>query len=636
MSFWGEMRRRNVFKVGAAYLVVAWLLAQIVDVVLPTFDAPNWVSQTIILLLILLFPVILIVAWAFEITPEGIKKTSSVPVADSITATTGQRLNYIVIGLMAVAIAFLVVDNYVLDDAARGPAAPSSDARRAADASSDGSTRPGTTEAPVANAADSATPSDSGARPAARLENSVAVLPFNNLSPDPDNAYFAAGIHEEVLNQLSKLSNLSVISRTSMMRYADSPLSVPEIASELNVETVMEGSVRYAGTRIRVTMQLIDAATDQHLWSETYDREFDDIFAIESDIAMNVANALQAEFSVAEQAAIEQIPTSSPAAYALYLQAGTALGGPGGIATAHDLLDRAIAVDPEFVDAYAFKAGLYAASFTNTVQGAGVATADFDALEARVREYLDLTFALDPMNRSARRTERAMFVPRWRWSDFEAAFAGDAAQSLGPAGLWVHSWMGKHDEALRLGRRMVELNPNGSGAHLLYGVVLAYAGDREASNARFQRALEIVPANTLARAWLGYNYIAADDEAAALAELQILEQVLGGNRPIVYLPELAYSYARLGRGEDVARIFAEIEALGETADFGDGTWAMAYLAVGDQAQALARLERVAEKARNHEIDQGYLNIMNLKMNFLGDPLVETPAFTDVLNRIRGD
>jgi len=229
-----------------------------------------------------------------------------------------------------------------------------------------------------------------------------------------------------------------------------------------------------------------------------------------------------------------------------------------------------------------------------------------------------------------------MFVPRWQWSDFEAAFADDDTQSLGPAGLWVHSWMGKHDEALRLGRRMTQLNPNGSGAHLLLGVVLAYAGQLEASNASMQRSIDIAPANTLARAWLAYNQIAAGNAEAAVEELQLLERLLGSNRPIVFLPELAYGYARIGRREHTERLFDEIQALGDTADFSAGTWAMTYLAIGDEAEALQWLERVAEKARNHEPDQGYLNVMNLKMNFLADPTLEQPEFIDVLIRIRGD
>ena len=188
------------------------------------------------------------------------------------------------------------------------------------------------------------------------LANSVAVLPFANLSPNADDAYFAQGIHEEVLNQLAKLDALSVIARTSVLRYADGKTSLPDIARELNVQTVMEGSVRYAGDNVRITAQLIDPKTGTQLWSDAYQRKFDDIFAIQADIAMNIANALRAEFSIEEQREIERPLTTSPEAYALYLQTRTGRRRPR---RRLKLLERAIALDPSFAAAYGRKALIY-------------------------------------------------------------------------------------------------------------------------------------------------------------------------------------------------------------------------------------------------------------------------------------
>jgi TolB-like protein len=357
MSFLRELRRRNVFKVGAAYAIVTWLLIQIAGAVLPTFDAPRWVLQTVTFLLILGFPVAVILAWAYEATPEGIKPTSGVSKSDNIAPVTGKKLDYVVIVLMALAIGFLVVDNYVLEESTQSI-----------------STRQETASSAAPDEADESSPAESGARqttsqsaPAAKetgrnvLENSVAVLPFDNFSPDPDDAYFAAGIHEEILNQLVKLRNLHVIARTTMGQYAGTDKSIREIAAELNVETVMEGSVRYAADRVRVTTQLIDPLTGAHLWSETYEREFEDIFAIESDIAMQVANALGAEFSPVEQARIESVPTDSPEAYALYLSAEVlrARQTQDDIALGLEHIDRAIELDPEFALGWVEKSFLH-------------------------------------------------------------------------------------------------------------------------------------------------------------------------------------------------------------------------------------------------------------------------------------
>ena len=191
----------------------------------------------------------------------------------------------------------------------------------------------------------------------------MAVLPFANLSPNADDAYFAQGIHEEVLNQLAKLDALSVIARTSVLRYADGKTSLPDIARELNVQTVMEGSVRYAGDNVRITAQLIDPKTGTQLWSEAYQRKFEDIFTIQADIAMNIANALRAEFSLEEQREIERPLTTSPEAYALYLQTRTLDVGVRRIAGA---ARPRIELDPSFAAAYGRRAVVYSSMLANT------------------------------------------------------------------------------------------------------------------------------------------------------------------------------------------------------------------------------------------------------------------------------
>ena len=253
------------------------------------------------------------------------------------------------------------------------------------------------------------------------LPNSVAVLPFENLSPDPNHAYFAAGIHEEILNHLVKLSALNVIAPTSMRQYANTEKSIPEIADELNVETVMGGSVRYAGGQIRITTQLNDGTTGAHLWSETYTRKFDDIFAIESDIAMNVANALEAEFSPEEQASIEKIPTQSPAAYGFYLRAQVADG-----TTFDFLIDRAIAIDPDFARAYAAKA--YRKTF-DLIGAGGAGPDEAQESERIIRSNAQKALDLDPTLGTAQASLAVPLYVNWRGVEAERAFQKAVASS---------------------------------------------------------------------------------------------------------------------------------------------------------------------------------------------------------------
>ena len=371
ISFLAELRRRNVVKVGVTYAVAAWLLIQMVTTVLPTFDAPAWIVRTITFLLILGLPFALVFAWAFEITPEGLKRTRDVVPERSITSQTGQRLNYLIIALLVVAVGLASVD--IL----RGGSAVSS-------------------SPPAANPAAAAQPvSATAVRPSATspgsdtqsLPNSVAVIPLSNLSPRQEDAYFAAGIHDEILNQLVKLKNLSVIARTSVMQYAGTTKTIQEIGRELGVKTVLEGSVRYADGRVLVTAQLIDAATNVNLWSDSYERELSNIFAIQADIAMNVANAMRAEFTPAEQQSVERVPTSSLQAYEQYLiatarQSRSPFRGPG---SALEALDAALALDPNFVKALILKSNIHA-FLSQTAKGEAPYAAESEqALTAALR-----------------------------------------------------------------------------------------------------------------------------------------------------------------------------------------------------------------------------------------------------------
>jgi TolB-like protein/Tfp pilus assembly protein PilF len=312
-SFLRELQRRNVYKVGAMYAVGGWLLVQVATQVLPLFDVSALALRVIVLAIVAGFPIALIVAWVYEVTPQGIVRTADVAPEQSIAQRTGQKLNYVIIGVLVLAVAFLLVQRYVLP-------------RRIADGS------------------------------ASIPDKSVAVLPFENLSDEKSSAYFASGIQDEILTRLAKIGALKVISRTSTQHYASSPANLPEIARQLGVANILEGSVQRAGDAVHINVQLIRAATDDHLWAEVYNRKLDDIFAVEAEVAGAIADTLNAKLSGAEKAAVEKRPTENPAAYDAYLRA-LALSTAGyDFATTRKVsaaFAEAVRLDPDFALAWA-------------------------------------------------------------------------------------------------------------------------------------------------------------------------------------------------------------------------------------------------------------------------------------------
>ena len=313
-NFFAELRRRNVYRAGVIYAMAAWLLIQIATQAFPFFEIPNWVVRATVVVLVLGFPVALTFAWAFEITPEGIMKTDEVPPGKSIRWKAGRKIDFVIIGVLALAIAFLLYLRF--------------------------------------------SPSHRQDRAAELPEKSVAVLPFENLSADKENAYFADGIQDEILTNLAKIADLRVISRTSVMQYkSGAERNLREIGQQLGVAHVLEGSVQRSSNRVRVTAQLIDARTDTHQWAEHYDRDLADVFAIQSEIAKAIADQLEAKLSPQEKARVEERATGNTEAYAFYLRANQIARNPDTLLedykAAVQLYMQAIALDPNFALAHA-------------------------------------------------------------------------------------------------------------------------------------------------------------------------------------------------------------------------------------------------------------------------------------------
>jgi TolB-like protein len=353
MSLFKELRRRNVLKVAAAYLVVSWLIMQVADVLVPALRLPEWVlTATLYFLVVGFFPA-MILAWAFELTPDGIRREQDVDRDESITSHTGRKLDFMIIGLLAIAVVYLLVDKFVLVDALVTPPDSTADATK------------------------DATPS-------------IAVLPFANMSGDAENEYFSDGVSEEILNALAKVKELKVAGRTSSFAFKGRNEDLRLIGQTLDVTHILEGSVRKAGNTVRVTAQLIAVADGYHLWSETWDRELTDIFAIQDEIAGAILAALKSEL-VGEE--LVSATRTDPQVYDNYLQAKQLIisrAGPN-LEQARALLDAAIARDEAFAPAWAQR-GILAS--LQSVQQYG--TIPFAESQAMARRDLDRALALDP------------------------------------------------------------------------------------------------------------------------------------------------------------------------------------------------------------------------------------------------
>src|SRR5437870_4099498 len=274
-NFFAELKRRNVYKVAVAYAVAGWVIAQIATQIFPFLEIPNWIVRLVIVLVMIGFPIALVIAWAFEATPEGIKRTEDVDLAASARQPRKHAWVFVVIIGATLSVGLFFIGRYT------------------------GRNSASTSELPA---------------------KSIAVLPFDNLSRDPDNAYFAEGVQDEILTRLAKVADLKVISRTSTQRFKSAPDNLPQIAKRLGVMNILEGSVQKANEQVRVNVQLINAMTEAHLWAEIYDRKLTDIFAVESDIAKAIADTLQAKLTGTEISAMSHTPTEDPVAHDLYVR----------------------------------------------------------------------------------------------------------------------------------------------------------------------------------------------------------------------------------------------------------------------------------------------------------------------------
>jgi TolB-like protein len=532
-NFFSELKRRNVYKVAVAYAVAAWLLIQVATQVFPFFEIPNWAVQLVVLVMVIGFPIATVLSWAFEMTPEGIKREAEVDRAKSIPRKAGRKLTALVVLLAALA-AGLMVFRFLRSQPALEKEKPTS----------------------LAAEIDS---------------KSIAVLPFENLSEERANAYFADGIQDEILTRLSKIADLKVISRTSTQRYKSAPENLPEIARQLGVAHILEGSVQKQGDAVHVTVQLIKAATDSHVWADSFDRKLTDIFSVESEVAKAIADQLQVQLTGREKEVIAAKPTDNPEAYDAYLR-GLAYtmktqNTPANYLGAQKHFGEAVRLDPKFALAWALLSYVDARGYHTT--------------------NLQPTAALREEARQA----------------FETALALDL--NLGEAwvakGYYHYGCVNDFETAVRCYEQARKFLPNSSLIPQSLAFVARDQGQWERSESYFNEAERLDPRNVSLLTRHAQFYIALRRFPEALHKLdQILEIVPNDIDALVEKAAIAQAEGDLPRA---ATLLAQVQPAA-----GDPTaWeTLAYQAILERhpAEIISRLKELLAKP---DPDVGYLS-----------------------------
>jgi TolB-like protein/Flp pilus assembly protein TadD len=581
-SFFAELRRRNVYKVAVAYIIAGWALSQGIAQVFPVFDVPNWVIRVIVLLIIVGLPVALILAWMFELTPQGIKRTE---IADAMPAATRRKKHawiYVVVIACAISIGLFFLGRY--------------------------------SAAPRHSEAATVLP-----------PKSIAVLPFDNLSRDPDNAYFTEGVQDEILTRLAKVADLKVISRTSTQQFKSAPEDLPRIAKQLGVAHVLEGSVQRANDQIRVNVQLINALTDAHLWAETFDRKLTDIFAVESEIAKTIADTLQAKLNGSEQHAIAARPTENTEAHQLYLKGRFFWNKRTGndLKKSIDYFQQAITADPNYALAYAGVADAYVFLPGYT---AGTPQDCYPKAMAAAKKALELDDTLAEAH-------TALALALWYY-DFDFSQANREFQraiELNPNYATGHqqygnntlSALGRFDDAIAEGKRAVELDPLSLVINTDLGVNYLYARRYDQAITQLRTTVEVDPSYYFAHVNLGQALEMKGDRDAAIAEYQKARAL---NDDPAVLGYLARVYGISGNKTETQKILDQLKELSSQRYVSAYSFALAYLGLSDKQEALRWLEKSYQ-------DRAGSDVGWIRVDPLLDPLRDDPRFEALAEKI---
>ena len=577
--FWAELQRRGVFRAGTTYIMVSITLVLLLPYVASLL--PSWTTTILSTVLLIGFPLSMYFAWNYERSPEGFVKTTSQQSWQnpySVSQRKPMTSNVIIIGLVLVIGFMYLYPRFLFADRSQKPTE--------------------TSETPI-------------------IDKSIAVIPFVNMSNDPEQEYFSDGMMEEILNHLVKIEDLQVTSRTSVMQYKGTTKTIGEIAKELRVATILQGSVRKAGNTVRITVQFIDTRTDQHLWSETFDRNLDHVFAIQSEVAQKVASSLQAQVRPEVKLRIETQPTFSIEAYDLYLEANSIDFAGDEKLKAVELLEKAIRIDPEFADAYV-ELGSRKSWFG--FMGVRSVTNTKEALETSIY-YNNKALELDPYNSSAHgHLGDAMLWYGW---DFESAEKEYQLQSkLNAIGTGMIDFLissGRFEKAVERSRTFVQTNPTSPGAWRLKILSLYFNGQSEESlktiaSVPFPKD-GLVPMET-ARVFI---YLSMYKQA-----IEVLSQMSEFPRS---LGLLSIAYFHEGEQENFDELFQKLTSRSEESSAGSPSFyiAMVYAQMGEIDTSFKWLDKSYE---DREVEMHWL-----KVEPPFEPLRNDPRWQEMLDKV---
>jgi adenylate cyclase len=591
MPLYEDLTRRNVFRVAIAYLALAWLVTEVASTLFPAFGIPDWGLRFLVIVFALGLVPALIISWVYEITPEGLKRETEVVRDTSITRLTAKRLDLFTIGLIVVALAFILTDRLWLNPRLNQQSAVSAEV---------------VTETVQTSESEPTEPQ--------YPPNSIAVLPFVNMSDDPSNEYFSDGMSEEILNLLVKIPELRVISRSSTFSFKGKGAQIPDIARELNVAHILEGSVRKSGNQVRITVQLIEARSDTHLWSETYDRQLEEIFVIQDEIAATVVEQLKITLLGAAPKAQE----TDPEAYTLYLQARH-LGRQGiaeGYEQSNAIYQRALAIEPNYAAAWVGLATNYGnqmgKSLLPVAEGYTLAREAANKALSINPDYAPAYSALgwiamiydNDLVQAARHYERALAL-----DPADTVIIANAATLLRN--------LGRLDESITLNEYATARDPVDPAGHSNLGNAYLWAGRWDEAFASFQTALRLSPGRIGAHYHIGLALLLKGETEAALAEFS-----LEGDEDYRTKGTALALYALGRQGEYQAKLAEVIERLG-------AEWpsevAHVYAYSGDADTAFEWLDKA--------VDQNESGLSDQFMRSFYTPLHGDPRWAAFLERV---
>jgi len=581
MSFFTELKRRHVYRVAVLYVIVSWLVLQVADVFMSFLPLPEWTANLIFLLLVLGFPLAMVFAWAFELTPDGLKLDTPSDTEQQSNAphNTGSRkkLDFMIFGAMAVALAYFALTHEWQGDGE--------------------STVPGEIR-------------------------SIVVLPLENLMNDPEQAYFVDGLHEALITELSRVSALRVISRTSALAFRDSGKAIPEIARQLGVDAVVEGSVLRAGDKVRVTVQLIEASTDRHLWADNFDRELTDILALYADVTRKIVDQIRITLTPQDQARLSVTSPVNPRAYELAMKGRYFCNkwSPQAMDRGIELMQQAVILDPQYAPSYSGLASCLQNSaffgYTPTL-----------TVLPRVRAAALRAIELDPGLADAHVVMGSMlyymeYKPGAAEQELERALALEPA-NLG--GLIYLSWLlgetGRFDEAMIPTQHAIKIDPLSKASHHALGELYFLQRDYEQAINAYEMARELQPDDPSQYQYLGWAYqqMGQYDRAIELHR----EAVALSQRYPLYLSDLGYALGMSGQRQDALEILAEMQQSENTTPY---NLAIIHLGLGNIDQSLDALEKA------YALREGYLVYIIKGPRF--DPLRDNPRFINLINKFK--